>query len=138
MGQKIILGVDDLIDEAEREIETVSVRQAMALYGNPNVAFIDLRDIRELEREGRVPGAVHCPRGVMEFRIDPKNPSHHPVFSADKKFVFFCAGGLRSALATLVAKRMGLDPVCHMAGGYVAWKRAGGQVELPEHAPGED
>lgn len=137
MGQNIILGVDDLIDAAEQEIDTISVKQAIALYGATDVAFIDLRDTRELDREGRIPGAVHIPRGMMEFRIDPRSPSHHEVFASDKRFVFFCAGGVRSALAAHTAKRMGLDPVCHVAGGYGAWKRAGGPVDLPEFAPGE-
>ena len=137
MGTKIILGVDDLIEAAEAEIETISVKQALALHGDADVAFIDLRDTRELDREGRIPGAIHIPRGSMEFRIDPRSASHHEVFSSDKRFVFFCAGGVRSALAAHTAKRMGLEPVCHVAGGYGAWKRAGGPVELPEQAPGE-
>lgn len=137
MSGKIILGVDDLIEAAEREIETISVKQALAAYNDPDVAFIDLRDTRELDREGRIPGATHIPRGMMEFRIDPQSSSHHAIFSSEKRFVFFCAGGLRSALAAQVAKRMGLEPVCHVAGGYGAWKRAGGPVELPEYAPGE-
>ncbi len=137
MGTKIILGVDDLIEAAEAEIETISVKQALALHGDADVAFIDLRDTRELDREGRIPGAVHIPRGMMEFRIDPRSPSHHEIFASDKRFVFFCAGGVRSALAAQTAKRMGLDPVCHVAGGYGAWKRAGGAVDLPEYAPGE-
>lgn len=137
MAKREILSVEDLIDEAEEAIETISVKQALALHGNPDVAFIDLRDTRELDREGRIPGAIHIPRGMMEFRIDPRSASHHEVFSSDKRFVFFCAGGVRSALAAFTAQRMGLEPVCHIAGGYGAWKRAGGPVELPEQAPGE-
>ncbi len=137
MAQRAILSVDELIEEAEQEIETISVRAALALHDDPNVAFIDLRDTRELDREGRIPGAIHIPRGSMEFRIDPRSPSHHAIFSSGKRFVFFCAGGVRSALAAHTAKRMGLEPVCHVAGGYGAWKRAGGPVELPEQAPGE-
>ena len=74
---------------------------------------------------------------MMEFRIDPRSASHHEVFSSDKRFVFFCAGGVRSALAAHTAQKMGLEPVCHVAGGYGAWKRAGGPVDLPEQAPGE-
>ncbi len=94
MVQKSILGVDDLIEEAEREIETISVKSALSLYGESNVAFIDLRDTRELDREGRIPGAIHVPRGMLEFRIDPSSSTHHKVFASDKRFVFLCAGGL--------------------------------------------
>jgi rhodanese-related sulfurtransferase len=96
--------------------------------------FVDLRDIRELNREGRVPGAFHCPRGMLEFWIDPQSKYHKPIFAEDKRFVFFCAAGQRSALATETAQRMGLNPVAHIAGGFGAWKAAGGPVEAPTTA----
>lgn len=131
MAARSILSVEDLIEQAEEEIETISVRQALALHGNPDVAFIDLRDTRELDREGRIPGAIHIPRGSMEFRIDPRSASHHEVFSSDKRLVFFCAAGVRSALAAHTAQKMGLDKVCHIAGGFGAWKRAAGPAEPP-------
>jgi rhodanese-related sulfurtransferase len=99
------------------------------------VVLVDLRDIRELQRDGRVPGAFHCPRGMLEFWIDPTSPYHKPVFAQDKRFVFFCAGGLRSALAAQTAQRMGLKPVAHIAGGFGAWKKAGGPVEAPPEKP---
>jgi rhodanese-related sulfurtransferase len=76
-----------------------------------------------------MPGAFHCPRGMLEFWIDPESPYHKPVFAQDKKFVFFCAGGWRSALAAKTAKDMGLTPVAHIDGGFGAWKKAGGPVE---------
>jgi rhodanese-related sulfurtransferase len=84
-----------------------------------------------------VPGAFHCPRGMLEFWIDPQSPYHKPVFAQDKKFVFFCAGGLRSALAAQTAQRMGLKPVAHIKGGFGAWKRLGGPVEAPAVVAGE-
>jgi rhodanese-related sulfurtransferase len=93
------------------------------------VGFVDLRDIRELKREGRVPGAFHCPRGMLEFWIDPASPYHKKVFAEDKRFVFFCAGGQRSALAAQTAQKMGLKPVAHIAEGFKGWKAAGGPVE---------
>jgi rhodanese-related sulfurtransferase len=93
--------------------------------------FVDLRDIRELNREGRVPGAFHCPRGMLEFWIDPESKYHKGVFAEDKRFVFFCAAGQRSALAADTAQRMGLKPVAHIAGGFGAWKAAGGPVDAP-------
>jgi Rhodanese-related sulfurtransferase len=89
------------------------------------VVFVDLRDIRELARDGRVPGAFHCPRGMLEFWIDPLSKYHKETFAQDKRFVFFCAAGARSALATQTAHRMGLRPVAHIKGGFGAWKAAG-------------
>jgi rhodanese-related sulfurtransferase len=131
MPQKIKTGFRELIDAAEREVETLTVEQALALRGRQEVTFIDLRDIRELDREGRMPGAFHCPRGMLEFWIDPDSPYYKPVFGEDKHFVFFCAGGWRSALAAQTAQRMGLRPVAHIKGGFGEWRKAGGPVEAP-------
>lgn len=129
MPQTITTGFRALIDAAEGEIDTLAVEDAIALHGRGDVTFIDVRDIRELEREGRLPGAFHCPRGMLEFWIDPQSPYHKPIFGEDKRFVFFCAGGWRSALAAQTAHRMGLHPVAHFKGGFGAWHKAGGPVE---------
>ncbi|MBX3551845.1 MAG: rhodanese-like domain-containing protein [Pseudolabrys sp.] len=129
MPQTITTGYKALVDAAEREIETIAVEDAIKLHGRDDVVLIDIRDPRELDRDGRVPGAHHCPRGMLEFWIDPASPYHKPLFAQDKKYVFFCAGGLRSALATQTAHRMGLAPVAHIKGGFGAWKKAGGPVE---------
>ena len=137
MPQTITTGYKALVEAAEREVETLPTEEAIKLAGNANVVLVDIRDIRELARDGKVPGAVHCPRGMLEFWIDPASPYHKPVFAQDKKYVFFCAGGLRSALAAQTAQRMGLKPVAHIKGGFGAWKKAGGPVDMPELAPGE-
>jgi rhodanese-related sulfurtransferase len=137
MPQNITLGYKALCEAAEREIETLSVDAAVKLASREDTVLVDIRDIRELQREGRVPGAFHCPRGMLEFWIDPLSPYHKPVFADDKKFVFFCAGGLRSALAAQTAQRMGLRPVAHIRGGFGAWKKAGGPVEMPDDASGQ-
>ncbi len=137
MTQTITKGYKALLEEANRTIRTLSVADAIALHGNPDVVFVDLRDPRELEREGRMPGAFHCPRGMLEFWIDPESPYAKPVFQQDKTFVFFCAGGWRSALAGQVAQGMGLKPVAHLEGGFGGWKKAGGPALFPEAAPGE-
>ena len=129
MPQQIKVGYRQLVDAANREVETLSATDAVALAGNDNVVFVDLRDIRELDREGRMPGAFHCPRGMLEFWIDPASPYHKPVFAEDKRFVFFCAAGWRSALAAQTAQRMGLKPVAHIEGGFGEWKKAGGAIE---------
>src|SRR3954469_8475223 len=132
MPQTITRGYKTLLDEANAKIETLPVADAMALHGREDVVFVDLRDPRELEREGRMPGAFHCPRGMLEFWIDPESPYHKPVFAEDKRFVFFCAGGWRSALSARTAREMGLKPVAHIGGGFAAWKEAGGPVERVE------
>ena len=122
-------GYKQLLAEAEAKIDTVTPAAAKALLGQPDVTFVDLRDPREREREGVIPGALSCPRGMLEFWIDPESPYHKPAFAEDKRFVFFCAGGWRSALATATAKEMGLEKTCHIGGGFSAWRDAGGAVE---------
>jgi rhodanese-related sulfurtransferase len=132
MPQNITKGYKALLAEAEAEVATLSVEEAKALHGRDDVVFVDLRDPRELEREGRMPGAFHCPRGMLEFWIDPESPYAKPVFQEDKRFVFFCAGGWRSALAAQTAQAMGLKPVAHLAGGFGAWKKAGAPFDAAE------
>ncbi len=122
-------GFKQMLAEANARIETLSVEQAKALHGRQDVVFVDLRDPRELDREGKMPGAFSCTRGMLEFWIDPESPYHKPIFAEDKQFVFFCAGGWRSALAAATAKDMGLEKVAHIEGGFGAWKKAGGPSE---------
>ena len=132
MPQTITRGYKTLLDEANAKIETLPVADAIALQGREDVVFVDLRDPRELEREGRLPGAVHCPRGMLEFWIDPESPYAKPVFQQNRKFVFHCASGWRSALAAKTAQDMGLKPVAHLEGGFTAWREAGGPIEKVE------
>ena len=126
MTKKLKRSVADLVAEAKAEITELTPGEAMARHGRDDTVLVDLRDPRELERDGRVPGAFHCPRGMLEFWIDPESPYYKPVFGEDKTYVFFCAGGFRSALATKVAQDMGLEPVAHIVGGFGAWKKEGG------------
>jgi len=121
------VGYKKLIEEAEKNIETLSVADVSGLLDDESVTIVDIRDIRELEREGKLPGAVHAPRGMLEFWVDPDSPYHRELFSEDKKFVFYCASAWRSALATQTVQQMGMNNVCHMGGGFTAWKEA----ELP-------
>ncbi len=130
MALKLKKGIKQLVADAYKEIETVQVADALKLKDDPNVMLVDLRDVRELARDGRIPGALHAPRGMLEFWVDPESPYYKPVFGSGKKFVFFCAGGLRSALAAQAVQQMGLEPVCHIEGGFRAWKDAGGPVEM--------
>jgi rhodanese-related sulfurtransferase len=129
MPQTITRGYKAMVAQANAKIETLSPQDAVKLHGREDVVLVDLRDPRELEREGKVPGAFHCPRGMLEFWIDPASPYHKPVFAQDKRFVFFCAGGMRSALAAATASDMGLKPVAHIEGGFGKWKEAGGPLE---------
>jgi rhodanese-related sulfurtransferase len=135
MPQTITTGYKALVEAAEREIETLPTAEAVKLAGRDDVVLVDIRDIRELQRDGKIPGAFHCPRGMLEFWIDPTSSYYKPMFGQDKKYVFFCAGGLRSALAAQTAKHMGLKPVAHIAGGFGAWKKAGGPIEPPAAPP---
>ncbi len=120
--------VKSMVADANSRIETISVDQAKDLLGDENTQFVDIRDIRELYNGGAIPGALHAPRGMLEFWVDPESPYHKPVFAEDKKFVFFCAAGWRSALATDTVKSMGLENVCHIEGGFGAWVEAGGET----------
>ena len=118
-------GFRQMVDEAKSRIKTVSIEEAKGRLGRDDVVFVDLRDVRELEREGMVPGAFHCPRGMLEFWLDPDSPYHKDVFAADKEFVFYCNGAWRSALAADVAQQMGLERVVEMDGGFTEWKKKG-------------
>jgi rhodanese-related sulfurtransferase len=123
----ITTGVKQLVDAAEREIESLSLAEAKAMLGGEEAVFVDIRDIRELQREGKIKGAIHAPRGMLEFWVDPASPYHRDVFAQDKTYVLYCASAWRSALATQALQNMGMDNVCHIAGGFTAWKAA----ELP-------
>lgn len=124
----MIKSVKSMVDEAEAAITTYTVEQAKALLDNPKVQFVDVRDVRELEREGVIPGAIHAPRGMLEFWVDPSSPYHREEFAQDKEFILFCALGWRSALATQTLQDMGMPRVAHIGGGFTAWKGAGGPV----------
>ena len=129
MPQTIHTGIKALIDEANAQIETLSAAEAIDAASSDDVVIVDIRDPREIERDGRIPGAFSCTRGMLEFWIDPASPYAKPLFQQDKKFIFHCAAGLRSALAAKTAQDMGLTPVAHLAGGFAAWRDAGGPVE---------
>jgi rhodanese-related sulfurtransferase len=128
-------GYRELLDEANAEIEVLSPEEAAGLLDDEDTIFVDLRDPREVERDGQIPGAKHVTRGMLEFWIDPESPYHKPFFASGKSFVFFCAGGWRSALAAQTAHRMGMQPVAHIRGGFGEWKKAGKPVDLPEPKP---
>jgi len=124
---KLKLGYQELITQAMTQIETLPLEQAQKLLSDENVIFIDIRDVRELEREGMIPNAFHAPRGMLEFWVDPDSPYYKPVFGEGKRLVLYCASAWRSALAAETLQKMGVPSICHLEGGFSAWKRA----ELP-------
>ena len=129
---KLRKGFKQMVDEAKQRITTIPLQDAKARLGRDDVVFVDLRDVRELEREGMIPGAFHCPRGMLEFWLDPESPYHKDVFASGKEFVFYCNGAWRSALAADTAEQMGLPRVLEMDGGFTAWKNAGFPVAQRE------
>ena len=128
-------GCKQLVADASEKIRTIPLQEAIKRHGDPDVVFVDIRDVRELQREGMIPGAVHAPRGMLEFWVDPESLYYKDVFGSGKEFYFYCASAWRSALATLAVQEMGLEPVAHIEGGFSGWKKAGGPVgEKPEKA----
>ncbi len=132
MAQTITKGIKALLDEANSIVATMPLSEASQVFCNPDFVFVDLRDIRELQREGKIPGAFSCPRGMLEFWIDPASPYHKDVFNQDKTYVFYCASAWRSALSAKIAQEMGLKPVMHMEGGFSAWKKGEYPMETVE------
>jgi rhodanese-related sulfurtransferase len=131
----ITKGIKQLLAEANAAIQTIAAPDAVARIEDAEIVFVDLRDPRELTREGKIPNAFHCPRGMLEFWLDPESPYHKPIFAEDKTFLFYCASGWRSALATKTALDMGLTNVAHIVGGFTAWKEAGGGIETVTPRP---
>ncbi|QDC07762.1 rhodanese-like domain-containing protein [Oceanicola sp. D3] len=121
--------VKDMVAEANAVVSHAPAAQVLGAHGQPGVTFVDLRDPRELDREGMIPGAFHCPRGMLEFWIDPESPYAKEQFQSGGRFVFYCASGWRSALSAKVAQEMGLEGVSHITDGFAGWKKAGGPVE---------
>ena len=131
----ITKGYRQLVDEAMAQVTTYSVDEVRARLHDPKVQIVDIRDPRELEREGTVPGALLAPRGMLEFWVDPESPYFKPVFAdEDREFILFCGAGWRSALATKTLQDMGMTHVAHIDGGFTAWKKAfAPMVTLEQH-----
>ena len=127
---------EQLVAEANAEIVTVTPQEALAMQQAGEAVIVDIRDIRELAREGKVPDAVHAPRGMLEFWVDPSSKYHREVFAqTGKTYIFFCAAAWRSALATRDLQNMGLAPVAHIEGGFTQWRDEGLPVTAPEPKP---
>ena len=120
--------VKDMVKEANKSLNCLTAEEAMAVHEKGEATFVDLRDIRELQRDDMIPGAFHCPRGMLEFWIDPDSPYAKEKFQTGGPYVFYCASGWRSALSAKVAQDMGLENVSHIVSGFGGWKKAGGAV----------
>ena len=124
----MITPVKTLVDDAKRVITSISVDDAITRHTDAKDVFIDIRDIRELQREGTIPGAFHAPRGMLEFWADPQSPYHKSVFATDQTIILFCASSWRSALAAKTLQDMGMTNIIEMNGGFTAWRKADGAI----------
>jgi len=118
----------DLVAAARARIEEIDAAEALRLADDPDVVMVDIRDVRERQRAGFVPGSLHAPRGMVEFWVDPDSPYHKAAFAEDKRYIFYCASGWRSALTVATLQDMGFE-AAHLGGGFSAWTDAGGPVE---------
>ncbi|MDB5752017.1 MAG: Rhodanese-like protein [Ramlibacter sp.] len=126
----ITKGYRALVDEAMAQVKTYSVADALQRLGQPGVQVVDIRDVRELQAEGTVPGSFHAPRCMLEFWVDPASPYHKKIFADEaKQFVLFCGAGWRSALAAKTLQDMGMTNVAHIDGGFGEWVKQGGPTE---------
>ena len=121
-----------LVEQAKTRIKEISALSALNLVDHKDVVFVDIRDIRERQREGYIPGSIHAPRGMIEFWVDPESPYFKAVFGQDKRFIFHCASGWRSALTVATLKDMGFHAE-HIEDGFKGWVKAGGTVEKPSN-----
>lgn len=120
-----------MVADARARIEEIETRELIAMLDDPDVVVVDIRDVRERQRTGYIPGSFHAPRGMIEFWVDPESPYFKEIFGQKKKFVFHCASGWRSALTVAMLQDMGFE-AAHLREGFSAWKDHGGPVEMPE------
>ena len=121
--------VDEIVAEAEERVVSLTPAEVMNRFGEPGLVLVDLRDIRELKRDGRIPGSVHVPRGMLEFWVDPSSPYYKKQFDDAESLILYCNKGARSALAAQSLQRMGLEAVAHMIGGMSRWESDIGEIE---------
>jgi len=132
MSKTLKINAAKMVENARKQIEEIDAIDAIKLVDDPGTVIVDLRDVRERQRGGFIPGSFHCPRGMAEFWVDPESPYYKDVFGKDAKFVFHCASGWRSAITVETLQRMGFDNAAHITGGFTSWKEEGGPVEMPE------
>ncbi|MBG6205731.1 rhodanese-related sulfurtransferase [Labrenzia sp. EL_126] len=131
--KKLKMSSAEMVTRAKERIEEIGTAEGIRLFEDPDVVFVDIRDVRERQKLGFIPGSIHCPRGMLEFWVDPESPYFKDVFAEDKKFVFHCASGWRSALSVSTLNDMGFE-AAHLKDGFNDWAKQGGPVEKPETA----
>ncbi|MEY8119089.1 rhodanese-like domain-containing protein [Falsihalocynthiibacter sp. BN13B15] len=131
---KLKTSVAKMVATARARIQEIETKDAIALVNDPNVVIVDLRDVRERQHSGFIPGSFHCPRGMLEFWIDPESPYFKEIFAEDKRFIFHCASGWRSALSVSMLKDMGFE-AAHLKEGFSTWEKQGGPVEFAQRKP---
>ena len=129
--KKLRVSSADMVANARQRIQEVETADAIGMIDDPDVVFVDIRDIRERQRSGFIPGSFHCPRGMAEFWIDPESPYFKSIFADDKRFIFHCASGWRSALTVATLNDMGFD-AAHLKDGFSSWAKMAGPIEFPE------
>jgi len=132
MPKMLKISAAQMVANARGEIEEIDAADAIELLENPDVVIVDIRDVRERQRTGYIPGSFHCPRGMVEFWVDPQSPYYKDIFGRDVEFVFHCASGWRSAITVETLQRMGFAKIAHIRDGFTSWKEAGGPIEIPE------
>ena len=128
----IKLGILEMVEKARAVIEEVDVEDAIAEARHSDCLIIDVRDVRERKRDGYIPESFHCPRGMIEFWLDPESPYFKKVFDEKKRFLFHCKADWRSALTVQTVTTMGLENAAHIKGGLTAWCKAGGPFTKDE------
>ncbi len=134
-GRPLTKNAQALVAEANALVETIPLAQGAEFLGDPGVLFVDIRDPRELERAGQIPGAFRAPRGMLEFWVDPESPYYKPALDDGRRLILYCGSAWRSALAARALQEMGRDDVAHLEGGFSAWQEAGHPIERAP-APG--
>ena len=132
MPKMLKISAAQMVANARGEIKEIDAGDAIGLLENPGVVIVDIRDVRERQRAGYIPGSFHCPRGMVEFWVDPDSPYYKDIFGRDAQFVFHCASGWRSAITVETLQRMGFENIAHIRDGFTSWKEAGGPIEIPE------
>ena len=127
--KKLTKTVKNMVAEAKLKINEIDAKEAIKLFNDENVIFIDIRDIRERQKLGFIPGSFHAPRGMLEFWIDPESPYFKDIFNTNKKYIFHCAAGWRSALAVSTLNDMGFE-ASHITDGFAGWVEEKGPVEF--------
>lgn len=129
--KKLKMTVTDMVATARSRIEETETKDLIDMVDDPNVIIVDIRDVRERQRSGFIPGSFHAPRGMIEFWVDPESPYHKEIFAEDKKFIFHCASGWRSALTVATLQDMGFE-AAHLREGFSTWEKQGGPVAFPD------